>query len=392
MEGTVWRNRADPLNLIRISEDHPPDVVIGTHLPERPGGKGSTEVLSKGELRKDWEQTSIEDWEAALLKFAPPERDDSVPPDLVGAIFGFRAWQLDAAGYLSSQGVGNMTWEAGRNVAVCAADFADGHRAPIANCACGLYAYHDPDNVELVRFPGEAFPIAGVVRAWGDIEVHHSGFRAEYAEIVALCVPAPEITASRQAKHPLLDALKRAEDRYGAEIILSTPQAMREWVTEQKDGDVIPPEMRPELKRVIREVFWAPPVTMDEQGFLRVGDQMRTRAERYEIQILSEGERAEPRDGRVMYVGEARYPGSTEKQPAVAYLKLSRQGRLFLKHDREINVGMTIFYVAILLWYVSNVVRGLFSGDWLSVAMSVVFGALWVRLTLWWIDRARGRA
>lgn len=53
---------------------------------------------------------------------------------------------------------------------------------------CGLYAYHDA----LGELSAEEGPfgntewVCGAVAAWGKLEVHKDGFRAEFAEIVAL--------------------------------------------------------------------------------------------------------------------------------------------------------------------------------------------------------------
>lgn len=388
MEGTVWRKRADPLQLVRVIEYHSPGITVVQHLPARPGAKGKTEVNSEKELRQHWDQTSPEEWEASLLKFAPPSREEDAP-DMIGAIFGFRVWQLDAAGYLSSQGLGNTTWESGRNVAVCAQDFGDGHRAPIANCGCGLYAYHDPDEIELIRFPGGTFPIAGIVRAWGDMEVHEAGFRAEYAEIVALCLPWPAIVEERPVKFQLWDAFGRAVERYGVEVINSTPADMRAWVTEQKDGDVVPPEMRPEFKPVSNEVFWAPPLSMTNSGGVRINGQAAAQAETFELRSLKEDEEPEEKPERMMYVGEVLYPGFRDKMRAVAYLKMSRHGRFIVKHGDSFNWFLAIVYCVFTLGYLAGCINGVVREDWVTTVLYLFFTVVWARLSLIFIKRAR---
>jgi hypothetical protein len=337
---------------------------------------GETLVLSVTDLRTNWEQTSIEEWEAASLKFEPPARPE-VPPDLVGAVYGFRAWQLDAAGYLTSQGQGNTTWEAGRNVAVCVADFADGHRAPLANCGCGLYAYHDPRDVELVRFgKSEAIPVAGIVRAWGDMEVHHAGIRAEYAEIVALCTPVQAMIEEKGASYDLAAALKRAVGRYGVEVIEPKPKAMRAWVESQTDGDVVPEEMRPELDTTPNDIFWAPPMTLSEGGLIRINGRPRARGN-YEIEVLSGDKTPEEREGMVMYVGEVCPPGHSKKHPAVVYIKLDRSDRFILKYDRAVSAVMLFFCLLFFVSYVWNFAMSVsdhsvfFSGFYIACATGI---------------------
>lgn len=54
------------------------------------------------------------------------------------------------------------------------------HQAPHLDCACGIYAYHDPQDNHLSE------PIIGIVRASGRVIVHQGGFRAERVEVVAL--------------------------------------------------------------------------------------------------------------------------------------------------------------------------------------------------------------
>lgn len=327
----------------------PPGVIGLTLLPDRKGGKGPQIILTKGELSADWEQTSIEDWEAAMMAFAPPARPDAAP-DLIGAVFGFRAWHLDAAGYLTSHGMGRTTWEAGRNVAICVADISDGHRAPLANCGCGLYAYHDPNEVELMRFSG-TFPIAGIVRAWGDIEVHEAGIRAEYAEIVALCEPVPEIVEQADTRFNPHSGFAAALKRYGVESIPCTPAAMREWVEAQPDGDVVPEEMRPEVDE-IPAFFWSGDMEMTEDRRIRVNGQPRARAWGMDLKVLEKGEEPEPQKGRVMYVGEVLLPGHTSKRPAVVYLTLKWFDRTVLKHGNKVTNGLAAFCALWLACYV----------------------------------------
>jgi hypothetical protein len=57
------------------------------------------------------------------------------------------------------------------------------HAAPDNECACGLYAYHEPDAAHL-----DLHPIVGVVEAWGALCVHATGFRAARVKVVALAL------------------------------------------------------------------------------------------------------------------------------------------------------------------------------------------------------------
>jgi hypothetical protein len=53
---------------------------------------------------------------------------------------------------------------------------------PAKDCSCGIYARHDPHHIV-----GRE-PVAGVIEAWGRIEIGRHGFRARYARLVAIAV------------------------------------------------------------------------------------------------------------------------------------------------------------------------------------------------------------
>ena len=91
-------------------------------------------------------------------------------------VVGYRVWRLRRDGRLVSAGVGCTAWTTGVNVARCDARC---ERVPGGACGCGLYAFHDPP-------PAPAPGIVGAIRAHGALESHHDGFRAQYAEVVAL--------------------------------------------------------------------------------------------------------------------------------------------------------------------------------------------------------------
>jgi hypothetical protein len=123
------------------------------------------------------------------------------PDRLTGKIIGYRGWTLDgyrlrSANHHQHGGF----WNIGPNRAECRiearraflgstgrpVDAAPaGHAAPHRDCECGLYAYFD---VRRENNPHGFGPelVWGAVAAWGRVEVHASGFRAEYAEPVVL--------------------------------------------------------------------------------------------------------------------------------------------------------------------------------------------------------------
>jgi hypothetical protein len=94
--------------------------------------------------------------------------------------------------------------------------------APVADCTCGLYALATVEDDRL-RPSVEA---VGAIVAWGDIEVHATGFRAQHAAIVALGMPPHPARGHR-------DELLLAADRYGVAVVpvAALPAAASEFGT-----------------------------------------------------------------------------------------------------------------------------------------------------------------
>jgi hypothetical protein len=60
------------------------------------------------------------------------------------------------------------------------------HTSPDPRCQCGIYGYFTPGPRS---WYGEAYWCEGVITAWGRVEVHADGFRAEHARVEALALP-----------------------------------------------------------------------------------------------------------------------------------------------------------------------------------------------------------
>jgi hypothetical protein len=115
-------------------------------------------------------------------------------PDLTTPVAGFRAWRI-ANGRLVSPYV-PCRWE-GRVMRAECYDANRGlvrgegwldrpHESPHPDCRCGIYAYHTPGPR---TYFGESWWCAGVVSAWGQLEVHADGLRAQFARVEALAEP-----------------------------------------------------------------------------------------------------------------------------------------------------------------------------------------------------------
>jgi glycine cleavage system H lipoate-binding protein len=131
----------------------------------------------------------------------------SAAPDFLQAVVGYRAWHVEPDGRLRPWTFTSLAWTAGANEAVCARDVR--HQPPVTDCMCGLYALTDPADR---RLDFRADQAVGAIAAWGDMEVHRSGFRAQHACIVALALPD-------RADHDQRTALELAAERYGVALV-----------------------------------------------------------------------------------------------------------------------------------------------------------------------------
>ena len=172
-------------------------------------------------------------------------------PDLIAPIIGYRQWRVtrNAAGEpeLSSGGIGDAAWTPSTNRAECkltqlaaagtyspSQTVAEGgerpHEAPGADCSCGMYGTHALDEPEDSTLP------TGAIVAWGRIEVHRSGLRAEYARVAVLGMPK---VVRSDAQRELVEA---AAARYGVPCVPGdrVEEAAREL------GSPVPASLLPE--------------------------------------------------------------------------------------------------------------------------------------------------
>ncbi len=87
------------------------------------------------------------------------------------------------------------------------------HFPPEPDCSCGIYAHHPLGKAGLEWLENvlaaDAGRIAGVISAWGNLEVHLDGFRAEIAK--------PDTFLYRHAEAK--DVAERLAARYGADVV-----------------------------------------------------------------------------------------------------------------------------------------------------------------------------
>lgn len=110
-----------------------------------------------------------------------------------GRLLGVRAWTLssDRGGGLRLGRDGGRWRTDGKSTwAVCTAARSlhpGGVASPAGSCTCGLYALHPWSAGRVRRYaPGPGLKVVGIVEAWGRVQVHAEGFRAQHARPVAI--------------------------------------------------------------------------------------------------------------------------------------------------------------------------------------------------------------
>jgi len=144
-------------------------------------------------------------------------------PLIAGRIHGIRVWSIEFRGgsaYL--EGVTGHAWTAAGEPTVARCNHGAsqrprrGHRAPARGCGCGLYAVHPHaagTALGYLRGGANLGAVAGIVEAWGRVEVHEDGFRAEYARPVAIAL------VGTPRRSDLGRTAARIARRYRAELI-----------------------------------------------------------------------------------------------------------------------------------------------------------------------------
>jgi glycine cleavage system H protein len=128
-------------------------------------------------------------------------------PDFAAPILGFRVWRLRWDGALVPWSAGAAgAWVPGVNAAVCL--HGRDHVPPGRECTCGIYALADWQDYRL-HDPGQ---VVGAIAGWGEVEVHRTGFRAQYACVLGLSVP-------ERCPAKLRELLEAAAERYVVPLV-----------------------------------------------------------------------------------------------------------------------------------------------------------------------------
>ncbi len=188
-------------------------------------------------------------------------------PFFAGTIEGIRGWSLSDDLELRGRGLGSSeAWapDGSPTEAVCLED--DDHPAPDPGCECGLYALHPQAQisewVDVFLFGG----VAGVVEAWGQIELHEVGFRAQFARPKLLFEPASHLISMKD-----LTSIHEAAERYRVPVVpVPRPEHAAEWCRAREIGlasEVVEQTLLRDVRLALRRTSR---VSLDRR-WLRVG-------------------------------------------------------------------------------------------------------------------------
>jgi hypothetical protein len=154
---------------------------------------------------------------------------EAAAPDLIRAVIGFRQWRLRGSELWSLRC--DELWSRGVQTAQCLNEVQHEAPAPQNGCTCGIYAWYAPP--PRTASAGTSDLVAGAIMAWGRVELHAHGMRAEHAMVVALALPF----SWGAKRHSVLAAARALE-------VPAVPA--RKLVTAAREhGELVPREMRP---------------------------------------------------------------------------------------------------------------------------------------------------
>lgn len=165
-------------------------------------------------------------------------------PCLGGVVVGVREWQTNSFMDVLRPLNGGKSWAADGvpTRAVCKFD-KESHDAPDASCECGLYAHHPWSaygRCEIESCYHRSGFVLGFVFAWGKIEVHREGFRAEYAKPAAFLLADISKLSGVSDPAGYERVMRQLATRCGADLIdLRIEGSVDAWLAENP-GQLLP--------------------------------------------------------------------------------------------------------------------------------------------------------
>ena len=173
-----------------------------------------------------------------------PFREPALVP---GELRGYRQFQLRADGLYPLVHAETGPWDGRLQQAGCAAGVD--HRAPAADCRCGLYAWYLPGSATVALGPANA-----VVAARGRCILGDRGFRAAEARIEAVTLPI----AVRWNPSAATRARRMLAEQYPGVLVYSSARRMLSDHTPQdvRALGIDPPRDRSRGYRTAAVVLW----------------------------------------------------------------------------------------------------------------------------------------
>lgn len=122
---------------------------------------------------------------------------------------GYRAFKWDGSGPLKSVGV-SSEWPISREPQQAICNNGRAHAAPQESCSCGFYAHSRSADVPKLP-PG----VGAVILGYGNLIIHPDGWRAQFAELVALVPYARTVGLS----DPSAAAIEMCAEQYGVRVL-----------------------------------------------------------------------------------------------------------------------------------------------------------------------------
>jgi hypothetical protein len=116
-------------------------------------------------------------------------------PDVVGPIFGWRAWRVERVGdiaRLRSVVFDGTLWPPRRYLVAACPDEGSDHVVPEEDCSCGIYATKDRSalaDMSYGRYTQDSLRVLGEVALSGKVIVGEFGYRATKGRPARLYVP-----------------------------------------------------------------------------------------------------------------------------------------------------------------------------------------------------------
>lgn len=184
---------------------------------------------------------------------SPPIKREPAPV-FSQCVVGYRVWMIDPLGRLRPQSCNLAPWVPGVNVASCERSRYLGgpayfsslmrgasvprsvHAAPAEHCDCGLYARFTASEIPEYEYNinHASVTVVGAVAAWGDLQVHTDGMRAE-----KMCVTALALTDGMPAE------IRALVERVAATYRASAVSRELLQVEAEMHGMPLPDEHRP---------------------------------------------------------------------------------------------------------------------------------------------------